>query len=135
MKTTVPFEGSLNTEECKKMNTVELLDELEQRAFHDRVLRKTLLETHKEDNPLEAFCRKCREYGYELYPMEIINAGEEFYGNMRRSTNGGGENSPKLDGEDDFYELFMTALLSADENDMLQKENTGGHSHEKTGKS
>ncbi len=24
---------------------------------------------------------------------------------------GGGENSPKLDGEDDFYELFMASLM------------------------
>ena len=29
---------------------------------------------------------------------------------MRRSTNGGGENSPKLAGEDDFYELFFASL-------------------------
>lgn len=47
---------------------------------------------------------------YEIYPMELINAGEEFYATMRRSTNGGGENSPKLSGEDDMYELFMTAI-------------------------
>lgn len=117
------------------MNTVDLLDELERRAFHDSALRTALLETRKENNPLEAFCRKCREYGYELYPMEIVNAGEEFYGNMRRSTNGGGENSPKLDGEDDFYELFMTALLSAGASDTPEKERKGEHTHEKTGKS
>ena len=43
-------------------------------------------------------------------PMELINAGEEFYATMRRSTNGGGENSPKLSGEDDMYELFMVAI-------------------------
>ena len=29
---------------------------------------------------------------------------------MRRSTNGGGENSPMLAWEDDFYELFMANL-------------------------
>ncbi len=29
---------------------------------------------------------------------------------MKRSTNGGGENSPKLEGEDDFYELFFAGL-------------------------
>ena len=29
---------------------------------------------------------------------------------MKRSTNGGGENSPVLSGEDDFYELFFAAL-------------------------
>ena len=29
---------------------------------------------------------------------------------LRRSTNGGGENSPMLEGEDDFYELFFASL-------------------------
>lgn len=29
---------------------------------------------------------------------------------MRRSTNGGGENSPLLAGEDDYYELFLSEL-------------------------
>ena len=29
---------------------------------------------------------------------------------MRRATNGGGENSPVLDGEDDYYDLFMSEL-------------------------
>ena len=41
---------------------------------------------------------------------DLITAGEEFYATMRRSTNGGGENSPKLEGEDDFYELFFASL-------------------------
>ena len=42
--------------------------------------------------------------------MDIICAGEEFHAAMKRSTNGGGENSPMLAGEDDFYELFMANL-------------------------
>ena len=58
----------------------------------------------------DAFCAKCRELGYEIYEMDLITAGEEFYATMRRSTNGGGENSPKLAGEDDFYELFFASL-------------------------
>ena len=37
-------------------------------------------------------------------------AGEEFYAEIKRSTNGGGENSPAPEGEDDFYELFLAAL-------------------------
>ena len=49
---------------------------------------------------------------HELSPhlADLIAAGEEFYASMRRSTNGGGENSPKLEGEDDFYELFFATL-------------------------
>ena len=42
--------------------------------------------------------------------MDLISAGEDFYASMRRSTNGGGENSPMLEGEDDFYELFFASL-------------------------
>ena len=46
--------------------------------------------------------------------MDLICAGEEFHAAMKRSTNGGGENSPMLSGEDDFYELFMAALEADD---------------------
>lgn len=92
------------------MTTVELLDELQNRAKRDPDVREMLLNTREEQNPVDAFCRKCQELGYPIYVMDLIGAGEEFYGNMRRSTNGGGENSPKLDGEDDFYELFMASL-------------------------
>lgn len=92
------------------MNTVELLNELQNKALKDENLKKELLATQQEKDPLEAFCKKCRELGYEIYAMDVVNAGEDFYATMRRSTNGGGENAPMLDGEDDFYELFIAAL-------------------------
>ena len=92
------------------MSTVEWLDELQNRARRDQAVREALLDTREEKNPVDAFCRKCQELGYPIYVMDLIQAGEAFYGNMRRSTNGGGENSPKLEGEDDFYELFMASL-------------------------
>ena len=84
------------------MAIAEMLDELKQKALHDPKL--------KEDQPFAAFCRKCRELGYEIYEMDLITAGEEAYAAMRRSTNGGGENSPMLEGEDDFYELFFAGF-------------------------
>ena len=59
---------------------------------------------------MTAFCKKCQSLGYPVYEMDLIEAGEEFYATMRRSTNGGGENSPMLEGEDDFYELFFAGL-------------------------
>lgn len=96
------------------MSTAELLDEVQRKALENKELRETLLATRKEKNPLEAFCRICRQQGYELYPMEVVQAGEEFYATMRRSTNGGGENSPLLEGEDDFYELLLATLTAAD---------------------
>lgn len=92
------------------MEITEMLDELKSKARRDENLRAELLETRKDAQPLSAFCQKCRELGYEIYDMDLITAGEEFYATMRRSTNGGGENSPMLEGEDDFYELFFAGL-------------------------
>ena len=95
--------------EVSDMDVYEKLEELQEKALHDDTIRKTLLKTREEKEPILAFCKQCQELGSEI-PMELINAGEEFYATMRRSTNGGGENSPKLSGEDDMYELFMTAI-------------------------
>ena len=92
-------------------NPCELLDDLQKAAKKDPAIRARLLQTRHEPNPLYAFCREAQALGYALYPMELIDAGEEFYASMRRSTNGGGENSPLLAYEDDFYELFFAALL------------------------
>lgn len=96
--------------EGKEMEILAELDELQHKAFNDENIRKQLLATKEEKNPLQAFCKKCRELGYEIYEMDLVCAGEDFYASMRRSTNGGGENSPKLSGEDDFYELFIAGL-------------------------
>lgn len=92
------------------MEIPEMLDELKQKALHDENLRQELLATKEDPQPLTAFCKKCQENGYPIYEMELILAGEEFYATMKRSTNGGGENSPMLEGEDDFYELFFAGL-------------------------
>ena len=92
------------------MDIPEMLDELKQKALHDENLRQELLATREDPQPLTAFCRKCQEKGYPICEMELILAGEEFYATMKRSTNGGGENSPMLEGEDDFYELFFAGL-------------------------
>ena len=91
-------------------DVVSILDELQNKAEKDWKLREKLLATRKEADPVSAFCRTCREMGYELYEMELIVAGEEFHAAMKRSTNGGGENSPMLKDEDDFYELFFANL-------------------------
>ena len=42
--------------------------------------------------------------------MDIVNQGEEFYAEIKRSTNGGGENSPDLDYQNDEYSIFMMRL-------------------------
>lgn len=95
------------------MTTVELLDELQHKVAKDTTVKQRILDTKTAEQPLTAFCKVCQELGYPIYEMDVICAGEEFHAAMKRSTNGGGENSPKLDGEDDFYELFMASLESS----------------------
>lgn len=92
------------------MDIFEMLEELQEKALHDEELRNCLLQTKMAKEPFMAFCSKCQELGYEIYPMELIAAGEESYAAMKRSTNGGGENSPMLEGEDDLYEMFFAAI-------------------------
>lgn len=94
------------------MDVVTILDELQNQALRDPEVRNRLLDTRQAKEPLTAFCEVCRELGYEIYEMDLICAGEEFHAAMKRSTNGGGENSPMLAGEDDFYELFMAGISS-----------------------
>ena len=87
-----------------------MLEELTQKALENEEVRQKFLKTREEKDPISAFCKICREMGYEIYEMELVTAGEEFYATMKRSTNGGGENSPVLAGEDDFYELFLANI-------------------------
>ena len=51
-------------------NVVEILDELQTRAGKDPDLRKQLLGTRLESDPVSAFCRTCRGMGYELYEIK-----------------------------------------------------------------
>lgn len=89
---------------------VGMLDELQKKALKDAGLREKFLATKQMSSPVEEFCKICREEGYEIYDMDLICAGEDFHAAMKRSTNGGGENSPMLAGQDDFYELFLAAI-------------------------
>jgi len=75
--------------------------ELDERTYREKLWTHT---------PLSDFCRLSTQAGIELYEMDLLSAGEDYYAAMRRSTNGGGENSPLLVGEDDYYELFMEEL-------------------------
>ena len=89
------------------MNVAETLEALRKKALSDPVLKNALLATKRHPNSLGEFCRISIEAGFPLYDMDIIEYGEFAYASMRRSTNGGGENSPLLDGEDDAYEIFL----------------------------
>ncbi len=92
------------------MHTAYVIEELQKLALRDPELRDMILKTSQEKNPLAAFCALAREYGFELYEMDIVEAGEELYASIKRSTNGGGENSPKLTYQDDLYAMLIGCL-------------------------
>lgn len=92
------------------MRTVDELEKLQKLALHDETVRAKLLETKGEENPLMSFCAVCRNLGFDINAMDLVYAGEEAYAGMRRATNGGGENSPMLENEDDYYAMFMAAI-------------------------
>ncbi len=86
------------------------LDELFDKAKADPALRQKLLDTKASDYPVSDFCAIATESGCPMSVMDMINQGEEFYAEIKRSTNGGGENSPDLDFQNDEYSIFMTRL-------------------------
>lgn len=92
------------------MEVYEAIEKLRLLAQSDGELRQKLLDTKKSATPIACFCRLSTAAGIPIYEMDLLSAGEDYYAAMRRSTNGGGENSPLLLGEDDYYELFMEEL-------------------------
>ena len=92
------------------MFAYENFEKLKTLARKDPELKKQLLASSGEKNSLSVFCRIARQHGCELYPMDIIEAGEEAYTAMKRSTNGGGENSPMLGSWNNYFEMFLHEL-------------------------
>ena len=89
------------------INVLDVLERVKDRAKNDDDFRKALIYSYDNDGTITGFCRFLNDNGFEINAMDIVNAGEESYAAMRRSTNGGGENSPLLKGEDDLFEMFM----------------------------
>ena len=92
------------------MEMTEKLELLLKRAREDGELKQRLLDTKKSANPVDNFCKIATENGFDMSVMDMINQGEEFYAEIKRSTNGGGENSPDLDYQNDEYSIFMMRL-------------------------
>ena len=92
------------------MTVQETLDILYQLCKDDNKLRRKLLATRNSKNPAAEFCRISTEYGYPISAMDLVMAGEEAYAEMARSTNGGGENHPRIQNADDLYELFLGSI-------------------------
>ena len=98
------------------MTVDEILVELKKKAAEDAAFRRALLETEKHRNALSEFCRISTDAGLPLYEMDLIDAGEAAYAAMKRSTNGGGENSPALEYQEDYYVMFLAELKRMDRN-------------------
>ncbi len=92
------------------MGITEKLDELLEKAIKDEELKNKLLATRTSPNPVADFCAIATENGFPMTVMDIVNQGEEFYAEIKRSPNGGGENSPDLDFQNDEYSIFMMRL-------------------------
>ena len=92
------------------MTVDEILTRVREMAGQDKELLQRILQTAAGEHPVDSFCALCRDLGFTLYAMDLVDAGEEAYAAIRRSTNGGGENSPMLAGADDYYEMFLAEL-------------------------
>ena len=86
------------------------LDKLLDMAKENPKLKEALIRTRESDNPIADFCKIATDKGIQMTVMDIVNQGEEFYAEIKRSTNGGGENSPDLDYQNDEYSIFMMRL-------------------------
>ena len=86
---------------------VELM-RLKEKALNDEKLRKELLLTRTEKDPMKAFCDKCGQLGYNITLYGLAMMGREFCDAMLRSVNGGGRDEP--DGWEDYYEMFFSEL-------------------------
>lgn len=97
----------------QKEDVLDVLDALEilrRQSQKNPDVRQKLLRTAESRNPLQEFCRAAAGLGVPMDEMDLVFAGEEDYAAIRRSTNGGGENSPLLEGSDDYYSMFMAEL-------------------------
>jgi len=79
-------------------------------AKEDNVLRKALLATQESKEPALDFCRISTEHGLPIALIDLVMAGEDAYAEMCRSTNGGGENHPRIEWADDLYSLFIKSI-------------------------
>ena len=91
------------------MTTEQELERLLSAAKSDKEIKNQLLKTRESQNPVEDFCALCREMGYDIQIGELMAIGQQSNDEKLRSVNGGGVNP--IDGWDDAYEQFFTALL------------------------
>lgn len=85
------------------MNISIVFDEIRRRSNEDLSFAKRLVRASESESGIVDFCKVCNEAGIEVYPLDIADVDESAYAGMRRSTNGGGENSPHLNWEEGIF--------------------------------
>lgn len=90
------------------MNTFEKLEALTALVKQNEALRRRLLETRIQRDPLAEFCRLAQAAGVALTPGELFAVGQEYSDNQCKSTNGG--NPTPYDAFDDAYENFLASI-------------------------
>ena len=71
------------------MNTFEKLEALTALAEQNESLRRRLLETRAQRDPLAEFCRLAQKAGVALTPGELFAVGQEYSCLLYTSTAGG----------------------------------------------
>ena len=92
------------------MTTGEILVKIIDIARENSEARKAFEDAASSQYPASAIARVSTELGYPISAMDIVDIGADMYAHMKRSTNGGGENSPVLEGEDDFFAILLSEL-------------------------
>lgn len=92
------------------MQTGEILVKIIDIARENSDIRAALRDAASSQYPASAIAKVSTEMGYPISAMDIVDIGADMYAHMKRSTNGGGENSPVLEGEDDFFAIFLSEL-------------------------
>ena len=59
------------------MEVNDALYGLKKLAMKDPTVKEALLATRSADNPLKEFCSLSTSYGFPLYEMDLISAGED----------------------------------------------------------
>ena len=93
-------------------DVVNILDELQNKALKDEKLKQQLLATRTEADPVSAFCKTCRDLGYELYGSECDAARQKGIEQKIRRAIQKAQSHLAARGSEDFYDEIFTEYAS-----------------------
>ena len=59
------------------MTVDEILTKVREMAGQDEELLHRILQTSKAEHPVDSFCSLCRDLGFTLYSMDLVDAGDQ----------------------------------------------------------